>query len=84
MFKIKTLTRSKIKILTFSKTKYISDWEEWGGQPAGLSNSDAANCLIHLVWSWFLTSVINILTVGFHYMWKFDILIESKFLSLLM
>ena len=30
MFKIRTLRRRKIKILTFSKTKYISDWEEWG------------------------------------------------------
>ena len=52
MFKIRTLTRSKIKILTFSKTKYISDSEEWGRQPTGLSNSDATNCLIHLsIWS---------------------------------
>ena len=53
MLKIRTLTRSKIKILTFLKTKYISDWEEWGrGQPTGLSNSYATNCLIHLsIWS---------------------------------
>ena len=29
-FKIITLTRSKIKIQTFSKTKCISDWGEWG------------------------------------------------------
>ena len=31
---------------------FISDWEDWGGLPKGLSNSYAANCLIHLsIWS---------------------------------
>ena len=57
MFIIRTLTRRKIKIITFSKTKYISDWEgqpggRGDGQPTGLSNSYTANCLIQLsIWS---------------------------------
>ena len=90
MFKIRTPTKSKIQNSYFLKQNTFQTGRG-GGHPTGLSNSYTANCLIHpsihLVWSWFLTcftSVINILTVGFHYTCKFDILIESKFLSLLM